>query len=116
MTHMAKCVNAPNMGLSIRQIVIANNMSPPQRFTFVSDPTDEYPDNKNNSFKVRLPTRLNLPGDNRYVSLWSVSVLDEAFSNNTVLNDPQAQVVDFAFNIYRLSNFDQASRKSATYQ
>ena len=29
------------------------------RITLISDPTDEYPHNKNNSFKVRLPVRLN---------------------------------------------------------
>ena len=30
------------------------------RITLISDPTDEYPHNKNNNFKVRLPVRLNL--------------------------------------------------------
>ena len=34
-----------------------------QRLTLVSDPTDEFPKNANNSFKVRLPERLILPGD-----------------------------------------------------
>ena len=33
------------------------------RITLISDPTDEFPNNKNNKFKVRLPTILNLPGD-----------------------------------------------------
>ena len=33
------------------------------RITLISDPTDEFPDNKNNNFRVRLPTILNLPGD-----------------------------------------------------
>ena len=47
------------------------------RITLISDPTDEFPNNKNNNFKVRLPTILNLPGDTWQASLWSVSVADE---------------------------------------
>ena len=35
------------------------------RITLISDPTDEYPHNKNNNFKVRLPVRLNLE-DNQW--------------------------------------------------
>ena len=42
------------------------------RITLISDPTDEFPNNKNNNFKVRLPTILNLSGDTWQASLWSV--------------------------------------------
>ena len=35
------------------------------RITLIGDPTDEYPHNKNNNFKVRLPVRLNLE-DNQW--------------------------------------------------
>ena len=56
--------------------------APAQRLTFVSDPTVEFPNNKNNSFKVRLPSRLTLPGQNWYASLWSVSVPDGALPTN----------------------------------
>ncbi|CAH3173199.1 unnamed protein product, partial [Porites evermanni] len=52
------------------------------------DPTDEFPNNKNNNFKVRLPTILNLPGDTWQASLWSVSVADEGHSP-TVLSSNQ---------------------------
>ena len=38
-------------------------MSEIRRLTLISDPTDEFPKNANNSFKVRLPERLILPGD-----------------------------------------------------
>ena len=49
---------------------------PPQRLTFISDPTDEFPDNKNNSFKVRLPSRMVLEGPGWHASLWGISVPD----------------------------------------
>ena len=41
-------------------------MSSIQRLTLISDPTDEFPKNANNSFKVRLPERLSLPDDVPY--------------------------------------------------
>ena len=99
------------IGPFIRHSIIANSMFPPQRFTFVSDPTDEFPNSKNNSFNVRLPTWLVLPDNNWYVSLWSMSVPDDALTNNTVLSDPEAQVIDFAFHVYRLYNFNGISNK-----
>ena len=37
-------------------------MSEIKRLTLISDPTNEFPKNANNSFKVRLPERLSLPG------------------------------------------------------
>ena len=55
------------------------------RITLISDPTDEYPHNKNNSFKVRLPVRLNLEGNQWQASLWSMSVADAGHSP-TVIN------------------------------
>ena len=33
------------------------------RITLISDPTDEFTQNKNNNSKVRLPVRLNLEGN-----------------------------------------------------
>ena len=38
-------------------------MSDIQRLTVISDATNEFPKNVNNSFKVRLPERFSLPGD-----------------------------------------------------
>ena len=38
-------------------------MSNIQRLTLISNPTNEFPKNANNSFKVRLPERLSLPGE-----------------------------------------------------
>ena len=50
------------------------------RITLISDPTDEYPHNKNNNVKVRLPVRLNLEGNQWQASLWSMSVADVGHS------------------------------------
>ena len=38
-------------------------MSKIQRLTLISDATNEFPKNANNTFKVRLPERLSLPGE-----------------------------------------------------
>ena len=48
------------------------------RLTVVSDPTTEFPHNQNNSFKVRLPRPLTLPDGPWAMSLWSLSVPDDA--------------------------------------
>ena len=48
------------------------------RLTVVSDPTQEFPHNQNNRFKVRLPRTLTLPEGPWAMSLWSLSVPDEA--------------------------------------
>ena len=44
-------------------IILLLIMSDIQRITLISYPTKEFPKNANNSFKVRLPERLTLPGD-----------------------------------------------------
>ena len=48
------------------------------RLTVVSDATQEFPNNQNNRFKVRLPRPLVLPEGPWAMSLWSLSVPDEA--------------------------------------
>ena len=44
------------------------------RVVLVSDPTPEFPKNKNNSFKVRLPIQLPLTGPGWKVALHSISL------------------------------------------
>ena len=46
------------------------------RLTVVSDATQEFPNNQNNHFKVRLPHPLTLPEGPWAMSLWSLSVPD----------------------------------------
>ena len=47
------------------------------RLTVVSDATQEFPNNQNNHFKVRLPRPLHLPEGPWAMSLWSLSVPDD---------------------------------------
>ena len=71
-------------------------MSDIQRLTLISDPTDEFPKNANNSFKVRLPERLSLPGEGWHASLMSLTVPDQGQSNAVIATDPHTQVVKFS--------------------
>ena len=70
-------------------------MSKIQRLTLISDPTDEFPKNANNSFKVRLPERLNLPGEGWHTSLMSLTVPDKGQSNGVIATDPHTKVLKF---------------------
>ena len=68
-------------------------MSEIKRLTLISDPTDEFPNNANNSFKVRLPERLSLPGTGWHASLLSLTVPDQGQSNAVIATDPHTNVV-----------------------
>ena len=70
-------------------------MSKIQRLTLISDPTNEFPKNANNSFKVRLPERLNLPGEGWHTSLMSLTVPDKEQSNAVIATDPHTKVLKF---------------------
>ena len=70
-------------------------MSEIQRITLISDPTNEFPNNTNNSFKVRLPERTTLAGDRWHASLLSLSVPDHGQSNGVIASDPHTQVIRF---------------------
>ena len=66
-----------------------------QRITLISDPTDEFPKNADNSFKVRLPERLSLPGEGWHAALMSLTVPDQGQSNAVIAADPHTQVIKF---------------------
>ena len=70
-------------------------MSSIQRLTLISDPTDEFPKNANNNFKVRLPERLSLPGEGWHASLMSLTVPDQGQSNAVIAADPHTKVMKF---------------------
>ena len=72
-------------------------MSEIKRLTLVSDPTDEFPNNANNSFKVRLPERMVLPGTGWHASLMSLTVPDQGQSNAIIAADPHTKVVRFKY-------------------
>ena len=45
-----------------------------QHLTLISDPTDEFPDNTNSSFKMRIPDGLRLEGKGWHIALLSLSL------------------------------------------
>ena len=70
-------------------------MSSIQRLALISDPTDEFPKNANNSFKVRLPERLKLAAEGWHAMLLSMSVPDQGQSNAVIATDPHTIVIQF---------------------
>ena len=72
-------------------------MSEIKRLTLISDGTDEFPKNANNSFKLRLPERLSLPGEGWHASLMSLTVPDQGQSNAVIAAGPHTQVVRFSY-------------------
>ena len=78
------------------RIILLIIMSDIQRLTLISDPTNEFPKNANNIFKVRLPERLTLPGEGGHASLMSLTVPDQGQSNAVIATDPHTKVVTFS--------------------
>ena len=71
------------------------------RMTLISDPTPEYPTNTNNSFKVRLPSRLVLEGGEWVGSLWSMSVPDAGHRAAIIHSEPTQPLVKFGYTLTR---------------
>ena len=69
------------------------------RITLISDPTDEYTQNKNNNFKVCLPVRLNLEGYTWQASLWSLSVADEGHSSAVMNSNSDATLLKYRYTL-----------------
>ena len=69
------------------------------RVTLISDPTNEYPQNQNNNFKVRLPEPLNLAGPNWQASLWSVSVPDGAHSSSVIHSNKKTNILKYRYTL-----------------
>ena len=95
-------------------------MSEIKRLTLISDPTNEFPKNANNSFKVRLPERLSLPGGGGgwHAELMSLTVPDQGKRNAVIATDPHTQMAKFEMTllkrkwstgVYRFVHFDSNS-------
>ena len=56
-----------------------------QRLTLISDPTDEFPDNTNTRFKMRIPDGLRLEGKG-----WQVALLSLTLPNSDAVTAPFA--------------------------
>ena len=67
------------------------------RITLISDLIQEFPDDTNNRFKVRLPTLIDLSGNNWKASLWSLSIPDEDQSSGVISSNPHTRLVTFSF-------------------
>ena len=94
-------------------------MSYIQRLTLISDATNEFPKNANNSFKVRLPERISLPGDQWYASLMSLTVPDQGQSNGVIATDPHTIVIQFTMTFltrkYVTETYRRVSFKTKEY-
>ena len=94
-------------------------MSKIQRLTLISDATNEFPKNANNSFKVRFPERLSLPGEGWHASLMSLTVPDQGQSNAVIAKDPHTQVVKFSDTYltrkYVLDSYSRVSFQTKEY-
>ena len=94
-------------------------MSEIKRLTLISDLTDEFPKNANNSFKVRLPERLSLPGEGWHASLMSLTVPDQGQSNAVIATDPHTEVVKFSITyltrMYMSGSYRRVSFKTKDY-
>ena len=94
-------------------------MSEIQRITLISDSTNEFPNNTNNSFKVRLPERTTLAGDRWHASLLSMSVPDKGQSNGVIATDPHKIVIQFHMTFvtrkYILASYKRVSLKTKDY-
>ena len=73
------------------------------RVTLISDPTDEYPQNKKNNFKVRLPMPLKLDDYNWQASLWSVSVPDGAHSSSVIHSNKDTKIFNYHYTLTKRS-------------
>ena len=69
------------------------------RLTLITDRTDEYPNNRNNNFKVRLPVRLNLEGNQWQASLWSLSVSDVGHSSSVIDANQDATLLKYRYTL-----------------
>ena len=73
-------------------LIIMSNI---QCLTLISDQTEEFPKNANNSFKVRLPERLSLQGDQWYATLMFSTVPEQGQSTGVIATDPHTNVTEF---------------------
>ena len=69
------------------------------RITLISDSTNEYPENKNNNFKVRLPVRLNLEGNRWQASLWGLSVADAGHSSSVINSNQDVTLLKYRYTL-----------------
>ena len=65
-----------------------------ERLTLISDATDEFPNNTNNSYRVRIPDGLRLDGSGWHIALLSLTLPNSTSVQSTVIraNHPLARL------------------------
>ena len=79
-----------------------------QRLTLISDPTDEFSQNTNNSFKVRIPDGLRLEGKGWHVALLSLTLPNSDGQSNPLISG-HGQTIAKAF--WSMLHFQGPSNK-----
>ena len=85
------------------------------RLTLISDATKEYPQNQNNSFKIRLPVRLNLEENNWQASLWSLSVPDVGHRSSVIASDEDTDILKFSYTLSKRYT-EKAGRENSDWK
>ena len=69
-----------------------------ERLTLVSDATDEFPSNTNNSYRVRIPDGLRLEGKGWHIALLSLTLPNSTSLQSSVIkhNDSLARLLGYA--------------------
>ena len=73
-----------------------------QRLTLISDATDEFANNKNNDFRVRIPNGLRLEGKGWHVALLSLTLPNSKKEDGLLKMNPAKKVLAFGFTMMEL--------------
>ena len=70
-----------------------------QRLTFISDPTDEFPNNTNNSFRTRIRNGLRLEGSGWHVALLSLTLPNSTRKDNPFLMNTKKELLRVGYTV-----------------
>ena len=73
-----------------------------QRITLISDPTDEFPNNTNNSFRTRIPNGLRLEGSGWHVALLSLTLPNSTGKDNPFNMNAKKQILRVGYTMMEL--------------
>lgn len=75
-----------------------------QRLTLISDATDEFPNNANNSFRTRIPGGLRMEGDGWHVALLSLTLPNSKKEDGLLKLNTQQEVLAVGYTMMHLYN------------
>lgn len=79
------------------------------RLTLISDPTNEFPDNKNNSFRMRIPNGLRLEEKGWHVALLSLTLPNR--TTHQFATGHGKTIVRSHFTSFAFKNYDSTAKK-----